>query len=28
VSSVDGMAAIEDVSEQLKTAITKELHVD
>jgi adenylate kinase len=28
VSCVDGMAAIEDVSEQLKTAITKELHVD
>jgi adenylate kinase len=28
VSSVDGMAAIEEVSEQLKTAIIKELHVD
>ncbi len=28
VSSVDGMAAIEEVSEQLKTAITKELNVD
>jgi len=28
VRSVDGMAAIEEVSEQLKTAITKELHVD
>jgi adenylate kinase len=28
VSSVDGMATIEEVSEQLKTAITKELHVD
>lgn len=28
VSSVDGMAAIEQVSEQLRTAITRELHVD
>ena len=28
VSSVDGMASIEEVSEQLKAAITKELNVD
>jgi adenylate kinase len=28
VSSVDGMAAIEEVSEQLRTAIAKELNVD
>jgi hypothetical protein len=28
VSSVDGMASIEEVSEQLKAAITRELHVD